>query len=189
MCEKWLVAGLGNPGASYECTRHNAGFMAIDAMVDKFSAKERYVEAYKSVCSTMRVKGVFVHLIKPMAFMNRSGYAVAAFMRKKGIEIERLIVVSDDVHLEPGCIRLRPGGSSGGHNGLESIISVLGTTEFKRIRIGVGEPPAGQELKDYVLGRLSSQDMILVGKAVERAVDAVCAVVGDSLAKAMNMYN
>ncbi|MBI5675231.1 MAG: aminoacyl-tRNA hydrolase [Nitrospirae bacterium] len=182
----WLVVGLGNPGEAYVTTRHNIGFMVINALSDRFSIplkqKRRNFEYGRGF---MEEKEVL--LIKPLTFMNRSGMAVREAL--KGHEdTGNLIVIHDELDLEPGIIRIKKSGSSGGHRGVESIIEMLGTKDFLRLRVGIGRskrlPP-----EVYVLTRFPKADAKMVKESVDTAVNAVIAVISKGLSSAQNEFH
>ena len=185
----WLVVFLGNPGLRYEGTRHNAGFLAADAFAKKHGL-DITRSRFRALTATCRIGDTTVLLMKPQTYMNLSGEAVGQAARFYKIPPERILVVSDDVSLPVGALRIRPGGSAGGHNGLKNIISVLGTEEFPRIRMGVGSPPRPDyEMLDWVLSAFHDQDAVDMADAASRAADAVECYIGQGAEKAMNRYS
>lgn len=185
----YIIAGLGNPTAQYEKTRHNAGFDAIDVIADKNNIKIDTIK-FNAVSGSGMINGRKVLLIKPLTYMNLSGEAVRQYVDYYKIDPEEeLLVIYDDISLAPGKLRLRKKGSAGGHNGMKNIIAHLGTENFKRIRIGVGSKPEGWDLKDFVLGRFSREERSLVEDAFERAAAAAELIVEDQFDQAMNQYN
>lgn len=186
---EYLVAGLGNPGREYEFTRHNAGFLAMDMLCDKYGCKIDRLK-YKSLLGECAINGHRLLLIKPQTFMNNSGEAVrdaAAFYK---IPPERTLVLFDDISLPVGRIRVRRSGSDGGHNGMKNIIYLSGSDAFPRIKIGVGQKPhPDYDLKDWVLSRFGKEEEKLLKTALENAVGAIETVVCDSLDSAMNKFN
>lgn len=184
-----LVVGLGNPGREYDKTRHNVGFEVLDELVRRTGATLRRGWTVPAWSGKAELEGKNVLLIKPSTFMNRSGQAVAAAARKRGLGPADVIVVLDDLELPRGQIRIRKKGGAGGHKGLRSVIEVLGTEDFTRVRVGVGPRPAGEDLVDHVLARFTAEERREVEKAVEVAADAVAAVVRDGVEKAMNEFN
>ena len=185
----WLVVFLGNPGLRYEGTRHNAGFMAADALSRKKSVSITR-SRFQALTGTCLMGGETVLLMKPQTYMNLSGEAVGQAARFYKIPPERILVVSDEVSLPVGSLRIRPGGSAGGHNGLKNIISVLGTDQFPRIRIGVGSPPhPDYEMVDWVLSVFRDQDAVDMAEAASLAADAVECYITQGPEKAMNLYN
>lgn len=185
----WLAVFLGNPGPRYAGTRHNAGFLAADALgADKNVAITRL--RFKALTGLCRMGDEQVLLMKPQTYMNESGQAVGQAARFYKIPPERILVVSDDIHLDCGRIRVRMKGSAGGHNGLRSIISHLGSEAFPRIRIGVGEPPgAGQEQIDWVLQVPKNGDWDLFSEGCRRAAKAAEDYITLGPDRAMNVYN
>ena len=185
----WLVVFLGNPGTKYEGTRHNAGFMAADALA---ASKRLSINRlrFKALTGSCTVNGESVLLMKPQTYMNLSGEAVqqaAAFYK---IPAEKIIVVSDEVSLPIGKLRIRTKGSAGGHNGLKNIIQCLGTDAFPRIRIGVGAPPhPDYDMADWVLSAFKGKDAEDMAQAAKRAADAVECYISAGADRAMNLYN
>ena len=185
----WLVVFLGNPGLRYEGTRHNAGFMAADAFAKKHGLDLTRAR-FRALTTTCRIGDETVLLMKPQTYMNLSGEAVGQAARFYKIPPERILVVSDDISLPVGALRIRPGGSAGGHNGLKNIISVLGTEAFPRIRMGVGAPPhPDYEMLDWVLSTFRDQDAVDMADAASRAADAVECYIGQGAEKAMNRFS
>ena len=185
----WLIVFLGNPGPRYEMTRHNAGFMAADAM-----AKEKNVNInkarFKALTATCDIGGESVLLMKPQTFMNLSGDAVAQAARFYKIPPEHVIVVSDEISLPIGKLRIRTKGSAGGHNGLKDIIAKLGTDAFPRIRIGVGAPPhPDYDMADWVLSTFKNQDAEDMLAAAARAAQAAQCYIAQGADRAMNRFN
>ena len=186
---EWIVVGLGNPGPAYTNTRHNVGFVAIDALASKLGVKVDRVK-YSAYTATAVIGGKTVLLMKPTTFMNLSGQAVRQAARYYAIEPEKVLVIFDDVSLTPGRIRVRADGSAGGHNGIKSIISELGSQAFPRVKIGVGERPhPDYDLADWVLGKFSSDDRKKIDTAVENACGAVEALIEKGVTEAANRYN
>ena len=186
---KWLVVFLGNPGPRYEGTRHNAGFMAADAM-----AKARGLSInrarFKALTATCDIGGEIVLLMKPQTFMNLSGEAAAQAVKFYKIPPDHVIVVSDEISLPIGKLRVRKKGSAGGHNGLKSIIACLGTDQFPRIRLGVGAPPhPDYDMADWVLSTFKNQDAEDMRAAAQRAAEAVECYILHGPDRTMNLYN
>ncbi len=183
-----IIAGLGNPDREYAGTRHNIGFDAITAISDKtgISVTEK---KFKALIGKGTICGQKVILMKPQTYMNLSGEAIIEAVNFFKLEPKDVCIVYDDVNLEPGFIRVRERGSAGGHNGIKNIISHLGSENFPRIRIGVGEKPKEWDLKDYVLGHFSREDEEKIRAALEDAVTAAELFVIDDIAKAMNTFN
>ena len=185
----YLIAGLGNPTKKYEKTRHNIGFDVMDALAEKYDINMN-IKKEKAVCGNGYIGGQKVILAKPQTFMNLSGDSVAALLRFYKLDPEEdLIVVYDDISLEPGNLRIRKKGSAGGHNGMKDIIARTGTDQFARVKVGVGEKPAGWDLADYVLSRFSQAERELVEEAIGHAVDVVALMVQGRTDEAMNLYN
>ncbi len=185
----YIIAGLGNPGKQYEHTRHNAGFDVIDCIAEKYNidVTER---KHKALCGKGIVAGQKAVLVKPQTFMNLSGESIIEVLNYYKADIAtELIVIFDDISLDPGRLRIRKKGSAGGHNGIKNIIAHTGTQEFLRIKVGVGEKPAGWDLADYVLGRMSREDRALAEDAFQEAVSAIELLLAGQTDKAMNDYN
>lgn len=180
-----LIVGLGNPGRAYAHTRHNVGFDVVDMLARRRKTKVLGRQC-RALVGSFDAGGERVLLAKPQTFMNESGSAVSALVDRYGIRPEDLIVVYDDMDLPPGRIRIRKKGSSGGHRGMNSIIRSLGTTDFPRLRIGIGH---GDEAVEHVLSRFSRKELALVRPALERAVDALEMIIKDGIEAAMNVYN
>ena len=185
---KWLVVCLGNPGPKYDGTRHNAGYMAADAIAKKTGTPVNRLR-FKALTAACVLGGEPVLVMKPQTYMNLSGDAVIQAVQFYKIPPEHVLVISDDVSLPVGKLRIRRGGSAGGHNGLNSIIQNLGTDQFPRIKIGVGIPPEHYDMKDWVLGKFHGEDAKLISDAVRRAADAVECYIEEGPDKAMNKYN
>ena len=185
----WLVVGLGNPGAKYEHTRHNVGFMTADALAGRNGEPIRRVK-YHALTSEAVIGGQSVLLMKPTTFMNLSGQAVSEAARFYKIPADHVLVISDDVDLPLGKLRIRKSGSAGGHNGLKHIIQLLGTDQFPRLKIGVGgKPHPDYNMADWVLGQFQGEDKKTIDDAVARAADAVECLLADGIDRAMNQYN
>ena len=185
----WLIVGLGNPGLQYEKTRHNAGFMVIDALAEKYGAgfPKRKYDALIGEC---KIGDNRIMLVKPQTFMNLSGKAVTAICSFYKIPYDKVIVMFDDVSLDVGKIRVRRKGSDGGHNGIKDIIQLSGTSDIPRIKIGVGKKPnAEYDLKDWVLGKFSKEDLDTFQKATEIGVKAAEEIIKRGIDSAMNRYN
>ena len=184
----YVIAGLGNPGKNYEKTRHNMGFQALDRIADKTGIPVKRLK-HKALIGDGRISGERVLLVKPQTYMNNSGQSLGEILRYYDIEPEHLIVIYDDIDLEPGQIRIRRKGSAGSHNGMKSIISCLGNGTFTRVRIGIGSKPEGWDLADYVLSRPAAEERVLIDEAVKRAADAIEMIVSGEPEKAMSLYN
>ena len=186
-----LVVGLGNPGSKYTNTRHNAGFMAVDRLAERHNLGDPRSRANAAEIEG-RIRDQRVMLLKPMSYMNLSGQAVSQAARFHKLQPSDILVLVDDTALPTGALRIRPGGSSGGHNGLESIRQLLGTDEYPRLRIGIGEPKIGEQRvpqADYVLGQFSPPELAQLKPALDRAADAVECWLKEGLDAAMNRYN
>lgn len=185
----YIIVGLGNPGKKYEGTRHNMGFDVIDRLIYKYNIPCSGSK-FHAMYGTGRIGTEKVVLAKPLTYMNLSGISVRELVDFYKIDPEtELIVISDDIDLEPGRIRIRKQGSAGGQNGLKHIVQCLGTQKFIRIRIGTGGKPEGWELADWVLSRFTMDDRAVVDDAIVRAGDAVAAICTDGIDKAMNVFN
>ena len=184
-----IVAGLGNPGREYCNTRHNAGFMAVDALAEVMSGKSEEKEIHGGLLRQVRCRGGVINLVKPVTFMNLSGTAVSAFMRKKGIDAKSLLLAYDDMDLPLGRIRFCVGGGSAGHKGVDSVIKELGTADFARLRIGIGRKNDNKVKADYVLSEFNESEKKLFSKVIDMAAEAVKLSLYRSLQKAMNEYN
>lgn len=185
----WLIVFLGNPGLKYNGTRHNAGFMAADAMEKKLGVSINKLR-FRALTQTADIAGQKVMLMKPQTYMNLSGDAVIQAARFYKIPPERVIVVSDETSLPIGKLRIRRGGSAGGHNGLKSIISQLGTDKFPRIRLGVGAPPhPDYDMADWVLGAFKGQDAADMEQLAKTAADAAECYIAEGPDRAINKFN
>ncbi len=186
---EWIVAFLGNPGLKYNGTRHNAGFMAADAMEKKLGVRINKMR-FKALTQTVDIGSHKVLLMKPQTYMNLSGDAIAQAAKFYKVPPERVIVVSDETALPIGKLRIRRGGSAGGHNGLKSIIARLGTDQFPRIRLGVGAPPhPDYDMADWVLAAFKGQDAADMEAVAEKAACAVACYITEGADKAMNKFN
>ena len=184
---KYLIVGLGNVGAEYEGTRHNAGFMVVDALAREGEARwslERH--AYRT---EVRHKGRVLVLIKPTTYMNLSGKAVKYWLQAERVELQNLLVVVDDIALDPGIIRIKKQGAAGGHNGLTDIELSLGTQAYNRLRMGVGSNFSRGRQIDYVLGRFAEDELAAMETAVGTACEAVRCFVTQGIDRTMNLYN
>jgi PTH1 family peptidyl-tRNA hydrolase len=183
-----LVFGLGNPGGEYLATRHNVGFEVVELIAARAGARFRRGR-FRCVQAEVHLAGARVILIQPRTFMNRSGVTVRGVVNYYKTPLSHILVICDDVHLPPGKLRLRRSGSAGGHNGMTSIIQALGSSEFARLRVGVGEPPPHMSQIDYVLGRFEREEREEVAGAIARAADAVEVWIGEGIEAAMNRFN
>lgn len=188
---EWLVVFLGNPGPRYTGSRHNVGFLAADKLekLENIKISKLRFNALTALCT---LGGEKVLVMKPQTYMNLSGNAVAPAAAYYKIPAERVIVVCDDIALPVGKLRIRTKGSSGGHNGLKSIISALGTEEFPRVKIGVGAPPRNdteEDMINWVLGIFHGKDADAIAEMCENAAKAISAIIAEGTEKAMNIYN
>ena len=189
MTEMYIIVGLGNPGKKYENTRHNVGFLTVETLAEKCRI-DIETKKFKALVGNGVCEGEKIVLAKPQTFMNLSGESVRELVDFYKIDVtSELIVIYDDISLEPGQLRIRKKGSAGGHNGIKNIIQHLGTQEFLRIKVGVGEKPEGYDLADYVLGHFHGDEKITMINAYERAADAAIAIMRDGPDAAMNAYN
>lgn len=185
----YVIAGLGNPGREYEGTRHNVGFMTLDALADKYNIDVRE-KAFKGLIGKGVIEGNKVILVKPQTYMNLSGESLRELVNYYKIDEEsELLVIYDDISLGVGQLRIRKKGSAGGHNGIKNIIANLGTDVFMRIKIGVGEKPKKYDLADYVLGHFSKEDRELMEEGYDKADHAVGMILNGEIEAAMNQYN
>ena len=183
-----IIAGLGNPGAEYAKTKHNVGFMLMDAFAVHLNAAS-WREDFHSLVTEISIGGEKVFLVKPLTYMNNSGESVRAFMDYFKIDASDVIVIYDDINLEPGNLRIRLKGSAGGHNGIKSLIAHMGTSDFPRIKVGVGEKPPRIDLADHVLGHFNDEDKKLLDEAASDAIEAIKLMVAGEYDMAMNRYN
>ena len=186
--KNWLIVGLGNPGTAYEKTRHNLGFMLIDELARAANSAVKREEC-RSLLGRIEIESRLVELVKPQTFMNLSGEAVKCLLRKETRGVNNLIVVSDDLALPFGKIRLRSKGSSGGHNGLKSIAECLKTQEFARLRVGIQPEHPISDAKRFVLESFPKSDWEAVEKVLERSAEAIYSIVIDGIERAMAKYN
>ena len=185
----WLIVGLGNPGEKYENTRHNVGFQVIDELAERQGKPVQRLK-FKALTGLLTIGGEKALVMKPVTYMNLSGEAVRPAADFYKLPPERILVISDDVALAAGRLRIRAKGSAGGHNGLKSIIQHLGTDQFPRIRVGVGEKPhPDYDLADWVLGRPQGEDKKAIDAAVKRAADAVECILSQGLERGMGKFN
>lgn len=189
MDEPYLIVGLGNPGPEYARTRHNAGFALVEALAERWQATWQLSRRFRARVARARWNGRALLLAQPQTFMNASGEAVGPMVRFYRLPLERLLVAVDDADLPLGQIRLRPRGSSGGHHGLESIETALGSREFARLRIGIGRAAGAREITHYVLSRFSPEETALLKKVLARAAEQVECWLTEGIHKAMSRYN
>ena len=185
----YVILGIGNPGKKYEGTRHNIGFIALDYMGAHYGVKINKIK-HKALIGEGNIAGEKVILVKPLTYMNLSGECIGEIVNYFKIdETCELVVIADDISLDVGFIRMRKKGSAGGHNGLKSIIANLGHENFVRMKMGVGDKPAGYDLADYVLGRFSAEEETLMREALADAARACEMFIMDELSAAMNLFN
>ncbi|HSH29218.1 MAG TPA: aminoacyl-tRNA hydrolase [Thiohalobacter sp.] len=181
-----LIVGLGNPGAKYDQTRHNAGFWFLDGLARRFHCTLNPENRFQGEAGRCDIDGADCRLLKPTTFMNRSGQSVAALAGFFKIPPEAILVVHDELDLEPGTVRLKRGGGHGGHNGLRDLISALGSKEFLRLRVGIGHPGHRDDVVNYVLNKPGAEDRIAIDAAIESALLEVPRIVNGDLEAAMN---
>lgn len=182
-----LVVGLGNPGRKYKDTRHNAGFMVIDRVADKYNIQLRKEER-KALVAKERIKGEKVILAKPQTFMNKSGVSVQQLADYYNLDTADILIIYDDLDLDVGQLKIKPQGGHGGHNGIRSVINLLGSKNFARVRIGIGRPEY-RSVKDYVLSKFSSEEEEEIDQVLRSGVKAVEYFLDSNLDQAMNKYN
>lgn len=186
---EFLVAGLGNPEKKYTLTRHNSGFLCVDFLAEKHGFKINKLK-FKAVIADTVINSHRCIVMKPQTYMNLSGESIAEIVNFYKLDPEsEMLIIFDDISLAPGNIRVRKKGSAGGHNGIKSIISSVGTSNFMRIKVGVGEKPQGWDLADHVLGRFSGEDRARVEEAIRDAEDAAVLMIQGEADKAMNDFN
>lgn len=183
-----MIVGLGNPGKKYEQTRHNVGFLAIDEIARKLDAPAMQSKFNGMYTVVHRPEGK-VMLVKPLTYMNLSGECVRPLMDYYNIDVEDVIVLYDDLDFPPGEMKMRQKGSAGGHNGMKSLIAHLGTTDFKRIRLGVGRPTNGMKITDYVLGNFSKEEMPDIQQMIDQSADACIDWLQSPFNEVMNKFN
>ncbi len=185
---RWVVAGLGNPGDQYHRSGHNIGFMVVERLAESCGAKlDR--RKFKGIFGEVRIGADPVILVKPQTYYNLSGECVSAILGYYKIPAERLIVVHDEIDLEPRQLRLKRGGGDAGNRGVRSIAATLGTPEFVRVRVGIGRPAPGEKARDHVLQTLGRAELEAFRASISRAAEAVEAVITSGLERAMNLYN
>ena len=187
--EGWLIVGLGNPGKEYEKTRHNAGWRAIDILADKLGCRIDKAK-FQGLYGQTKYAGGKLFLLKPLTYMNLSGRSVLQLSAYFHVPPQRIIVLFDDISLEPGRLRIRADGSAGGHNGIKSIIAEVGSQDFPRVKIGVGaKAHAEQDLADWVLSSMSASEEKALISALERAADAALCIIDKGVPEAANRFN
>ena len=187
--DAWLIVGLGNPGREYEKTRHNCGFRAIDILAQKLNCKVDKGK-FQGLYSQVNYNGSKLLLLKPMTYMNLSGRSVLQLSAYFHVPPQRIIVIFDDISLDPGRIRVRADGSAGGHNGIKSIIAEIGSQDFPRVKVGVGaKPHPEQDLADWVLSNFSASEEKALSSALERAADAALCIIDKGVPESAGRYN
>ena len=187
--DTWLIVGLGNPGKEYERTRHNAGFRAIDILANKLGCKIDKAK-FQGLYGQVNYEGKKLYLLKPLTYMNLSGRSVVQLSAYFNIPPKQIIVLFDDISLPPGRLRIRADGSAGGHNGIKSIISEVGSQDFPRVKIGVGaKAHPDQDLADHVLSNFSAQEEKPLVSALERAADAALCIIDRGVPETANRFN
>ena len=184
-----LVVGLGNPGKQYERTRHNVGFEVLDELARRAAVDFRKPWLAKAQTVMVTIAGQAALLAKPVTFMNLSGDAVAPLVRKRGLAVSDVVVVSDDVELPVGRLRIRARGGAGGHNGLKSVMTRLGADDFARLRVGIGRAGGERDMTGHVLGRFSAEERRALEPVIEAAADAVECILANGVEAAMNRFN
>ena len=185
----WLIVGLGNPGEKYENTRHNVGFQVVDELAERQNAPVQKLK-FKALTNLLTISGEKVLVMKPVTYMNLSGEAVRPAADFYKIPPERILVISDDTALDPGKLRIRTKGSAGGHNGLKNIIQHLGTDQFPRVKVGVGEKPhPDYDMADWVLSKFTGEDLKAITAAIDKAAQAAACLIAEGPDKAMNKFN
>ena len=185
----WLIVGLGNPGKEYERSRHNLGFRALDLLAETLGVSVKKAK-FRALTAQATYRGQKLLLMKPETYMNASGMAVEQAAQYYKLPPERVLVLFDDISLAPGRIRVRPSGSAGGHNGIKSIISVLHSDEFPRVKIGVGEKPSPEyDLADWVLGQIPKAQQALIDTALQHAAEAALCIVESGCQRAAAEFN
>lgn len=187
--ENWLIVGLGNPGREYEKTRHNCGFRAVDLLAENLGCKIDKLK-FQGLYAQANYNGTKVFLLKPQTYMNLSGRSVLQLSAYFNIPPQRIIVMFDDISLEPGRLRIRPNGSAGGHNGIKSIIQEVGSQEFPRVKIGVGaKPNPNYDLADWVLSTFSANEEKALAMSLDNAAKAALAIIDHGVPEAANRFN
>jgi PTH1 family peptidyl-tRNA hydrolase len=184
----FLIVGLGNPGREFKNTRHNIGFMLVDRLAQRMNVDFSRSQS-KALVTDGRYQGYKILLAKPQTFMNKSGHPTRALLKFYKLSLENFLVVYDDVDLPFETLRIKPSGSSGGHKGMESIIKQLGSSDFPRLRLGIGRPPGSQQAADYVLKPFKKQEVEFLENYLARAADAVQTFIDQGIEYTMNQYN
>lgn len=189
MSTPWLVAGLGNPGPRYASTRHNAGWMVVERLCGRFGVRLRKVRLVAVHAAEASHDGQRLLLVTPAAFMNVSGPPIASFARRRGVPVERVVVCHDDLDLPFGALRVKRGGSTAGHHGLDSLVGAFRSPDFFRVRLGIGRPPGRQDAVDFVLEPFSAREREELDLLLEDAADAVLSLVTQGLGPTQSRFN
>ena len=184
-----LIAGLGNPGKKYIKTKHNIGFRVTDKLVDKYNARLKKKFLKKAKQANLSLLGQNVLVVQPLTFMNLSGGCILYFYKKLRLDLKDILIICDDINLPVGKIRIRPSGSAGGHNGLASIIDLLGAEEFPRLRVGIRAEEPAEELSEYVLSEFKQEQEPIIKQAVNNAISACESWIKDGTEATMNKFN
>ena len=184
-----LIAGLGNPGNEYEKTRHNAGYWFIDQLVSRYNVTLKNESKFLGEVGRVTLSSQSVWLIKPGAFMNRSGQSIAALARFYKIPPEQILLVHDELDLSPGVVKLKQGGGHGGHNGLRDSIAQLASKNFYRLRLGIGHPGSKEQVEGFVLGKTPQAEKELIEFAIDKSMDSLDLIVQGDMQKAMNQIH
>lgn len=185
----YLAIGLGNPGKEFQNTRHNIGFEVIEELSKRFKASLSFKQRLKSIIGKIELESKEVLLAKPQTFMNRSGEGLNEITKKYKVPLNKIIVIHDDLDLDVGRIKIKTGGSSGGHNGLESIINLIGSKDFGRIKIGIGKPSKASQGAEYVLSKIPKSQKLELSNSITNAADAVETIILYGFPEAMNKFN
>jgi len=185
----WLVVGLGNPGERYEGTRHNVGRLAVERLAERLRPRFRKVRFLPLEAAEARADGEQLLLVRPLTFMNVSGPPIASLARRRKVPPERVVAVHDEIDLAFGALKVKRGGSTAGHRGLDSLAEGLGSRDFNRVRLGVGRPPGRMDAADYVLKRFAKHERDDAELLAERGADAVLTLVHDGLERAQDRHN
>ncbi len=184
-----MIAGLGNPGNEYEKTRHNAGFWFLERLLYQYNLSLKKDSKFFAEITRLNSASNAVWLIKPMNFMNRSGQSIARLAQFYKIKPEQILVVHDELDLQPGTVKLKKGGGHGGHNGLRDTINHLGSKDFYRLRLGIGHPGSKEQVVGYVLGKTPATDKELIESAIDKSLDSLALILSGDLQKAMNQLH
>ena len=187
--EARLIVGLGNPGKEYHETRHNLGFLVVEQLAKSFKVAFKKSSFTKSLVAETENQGIKIIFCLPLTYMNQSGLAIKDFVRDRHLSLDNILIVCDDMNLDFGQLRLRPQGSDGGHNGISSVIEQLGTNQFPRLRLGIGQPPRSQDSAAYVLEKFSSKEKKQLSRFILEAGECVNVWLNQGVHQAMDRYN